>query len=226
MSYRFYLDGILLPVAPGSVQIKYGNRLKKNELVSGKEIVLGYGDQVFEIAFSAVLPQTEYPFADYEGGFKKGGDILDDIKELKEKGTPFRFIIARKSPSGKKMFSTNVKAVFSELRVREDAADGTDIRADIKLTEYRNFAVKKVKKSDGDSGAEKPPSRPEDSKPEPDPVKVAKGDCLWMLAQTYLGDGNRYKELYELNKDVIDTGNDGTGNPTYTIYPGQTLKFS
>jgi len=32
---------------------------------------------------------------------------------------------------------------------------------------------------------------------------VVKGDCLWRIARKYLGDGRRYVEIYELNKDII-----------------------
>lgn len=42
---------------------------------------------------------------------------------------------------------------------------------------------------------------------------VKKGDCLWTIAEKQLGDGFRWKEIYELNSDSIrDPG---------LIYPGQ-----
>lgn len=216
MSYRFYLGGVSLPVAPGRLEIKRGNKVGKIDLVSGEEAVVGQGEAVAEIAFSALLPQSKYPFAEYSDGFKKGCEILAELTELKEKRTPFRFIVTRNGG----MKSTNIKVVFSQLTVKEDAEDGFDIRADVKLTEYRDYAVKRVISP---SGGEKALSRPTDDAPEAKSHKVVKGDCLWMVAQTYLGDGNRYKEIYELNKALIDSGNKGTGNPVYTIYPGQTF---
>lgn len=33
---------------------------------------------------------------------------------------------------------------------------------------------------------------------------VVSGDCLWNIALEYLGNGARYGEIYELNKDIID----------------------
>ncbi|MFQ9148240.1 MAG: LysM peptidoglycan-binding domain-containing protein [Eubacteriales bacterium] len=33
------------------------------------------------------------------------------------------------------------------------------------------------------------------------------GDCLWNIAKKYLGDGSRYTEIAELNKDKIKTPN-------------------
>jgi 5'-nucleotidase/UDP-sugar diphosphatase len=46
---------------------------------------------------------------------------------------------------------------------------------------------------------------------------VVKGDCLWRIARKYLGDGRRYVEIYELNKDIIK-------NPDL-IYISQILKI-
>ncbi len=44
---------------------------------------------------------------------------------------------------------------------------------------------------------------------------VVAGDCLWNIAKTYLGNGARYMEIYNLNKDKIS-------NPDL-IYVGQIL---
>ena len=43
---------------------------------------------------------------------------------------------------------------------------------------------------------------------------VTSGDSLWKIAESILGDGNRYREIKELN-----------GLSSDTIYPGQTLKI-
>jgi len=218
MSYGFYLGDITLPVAPGAVEIKYANKIRKIDLISGKEALAGVGSAVTEISFSALLPEVRYPFASYPGGFRKGSNILADILALKESGLPFRFIVVRNTPDGKPSFSTNIKAVFSELRVKEDAGDGSDIRVDVKLTEYREYAVKRIGNASKSAGAvSSSPALKNRTH------KVVKGDCLWLIAQTYLGNGGRYKEIYSLNKEVIDARNKGTGNPVYTIYPGQIL---
>lgn len=46
---------------------------------------------------------------------------------------------------------------------------------------------------------------------------VVKGDCLWRIAEKYLGSGFRYVEIYELNKDIIKNPN--------LIYISQVLKI-
>jgi len=47
--------------------------------------------------------------------------------------------------------------------------------------------------------------------------KVVKGDTLWGLAKSYLGDGRRYTEIYELNKNILTSPN--------KIYVGQVLQI-
>ncbi|MBM3268108.1 MAG: C39 family peptidase [Candidatus Sericytochromatia bacterium] len=48
-------------------------------------------------------------------------------------------------------------------------------------------------------------------------VTVRPGDSLWRIAQNALGDGSRWREIYELNKDQI-------ANPNL-IHPGQQLRL-
>ena len=42
---------------------------------------------------------------------------------------------------------------------------------------------------------------------------VVSGDTLWGIAQKFYGDGSRYTEIYEANKDKI--------SDPHWIYPGQ-----
>ena len=60
----------------------------------------------------------------------------------------------------------------------------------------------------------------------PPPAKthtVVRGDSLWAIAKKHYNDGGRYPEIYNKNKTTIDGRNKGTGNPKYTIYPGQVF---
>ena len=59
----------------------------------------------------------------------------------------------------------------------------------------------------------------------PDEIKAAdktytikSGDNLSDIAQAQLGDANRWKEIYQLNKDVI-------GDNPDLIHPGKTIKL-
>ena len=43
-----------------------------------------------------------------------------------------------------------------------------------------------------------------DKDPTPAIYTIVENDTLWGIAQCYLGDGLRWEEIYELNKDVIE----------------------
>ena len=228
MSYSFYIGSRLLPVAPSRLEVVYGNKLKKVDLAKGEEVVFsGAVKSLTEVRFTALLPQAVYPFAVYKNGFVSGGKILQELLDLKASGTPFRFIVFRKTASGKTLASTNIRAVFSEIRVLEDAANGSDISVDVRLSEYRDFAVKNVQYTSRfvTANTHAPVKRPADTMPSVKNYRVDKGDTLWMLAQRLLGDGNRYKEIYNVNKSTIDLGNKGKGTSTFTIFPEQMLNI-
>ena len=69
------------------------------------------------------------------------------------------------------------------------------------------------------------PQGPERTSPPPPATHTVKqGDSLWAIAQKELGDGSRYPELYEANRDVIDPENKRRGQrDKYTVHPGQIL---
>lgn len=47
--------------------------------------------------------------------------------------------------------------------------------------------------------------------------EIQKGDTLWAISQKFLGNGARYQEIFEANKEVIK-------NPDL-IYPGQKIRI-
>lgn len=51
-----------------------------------------------------------------------------------------------------------------------------------------------------------------------DVYEVQKGDCLWKIAEKYLGDGARYADIVAWNEESIEDPN--------LIYPGMTLRVA
>ena len=47
--------------------------------------------------------------------------------------------------------------------------------------------------------------------------EIQKGDSLWKIAQKFYGDGNKWKKIYEDNKEVIKDPD--------LIYPGQKIRI-
>lgn len=55
--------------------------------------------------------------------------------------------------------------------------------------------------------------------------KVKSGDSLYSIAKAMLGDGNRWMEIYNLNKSAIDAANKGKAVSKYTLTTGMSLKL-
>lgn len=99
-----------------------------------------------------------------------------------------------------------------------------DLYYTIRLREWKDYSPISVSVGRGDQPTGRASQQDREGTPgKTGPHTVVAGDCLWMIAQTYYGDGSRYPEIYAANKAQIDAGNRGTGNPKYTIYPGQVF---
>ena len=103
----------------------------------------------------------------------------------------------------------------------DDAGAGFDVKVKVSLKQYRAYGTKTVKLQPAPTPAEKPKAtvqaapRPAPSAQKKSTYTVKSGDCLWNIAKKYLGDGSRYNEIYNLNKDKIKNPN--------LIYPNQVL---
>jgi hypothetical protein len=234
MSYTFFLGDTMLPVAPDQLQIKIKNQNKTITLINEGEVNILKRPGLIEITFRALFPNVSYPFAQYAGGFKDAAYFLEVLKRLKTQADkdgnllPFQFIVYRAMPDGKILFDTNIKVALEEYKIVESAAGGFDCLVDISLKQYRLYGTKTVEikppaAAQQQATAQTAQPRPAESAPQAKTHTVASGDSLWAIAKRYLNNGERYPEIYTLNQAAIDAGNKGTGNPKYTIYPGQVF---
>jgi len=221
MAYDFYLDAMLLPVAPSKLTISIDNKNKTMVLINDGEINILKKPGLTDISFTALLPQTKYPFAVYKNGFQKADVFLDKLEQLKASQKPFQFIVSRTFPNGKLLFDTNIKVSLEDYKILEDSKNGFDVNVEIKLKQYRDYGTKTVNVTIKQSKpvATVQNTRPAESSPAPKVTAksyaVAKGDTLWAIAKKYYGDGSKYTKIFEANKGVLKNPN--------VIYPGQVL---
>lgn len=226
MAYKFYIDKVLLPVPPSKMTTKISNKNKTVTLINDGEVSILKSQGLTEISFDLLLPNVEYPFADYKSGkFKNAKYFLDKFEKLKSNKTAFQFIVSRELPKGKDLFSTNITLSLEDYSIIEDAKEGFDVTASIKLKQYKLFSTKVVQlqttiAASSSSGVifipakeETPPKVNTSTIP---PYTVKSGDCLWNICKRYLGDGSKYWSIAELNN---------IKNP-HLIYAGQVIRFS
>lgn len=218
MAYSVFLDGVLLPITPAKLELKIKNQNKTINLINGEEINVLKAPGLSEVQFDAVFPQVSYPFTN---GQPKSADFyLSLLERLKTGKNPFQYIVSRVTPAGKILFDTNLKVGLEDYKFTDDVKQGFDISVTIKLKQWRDYGTKTVKIEKPTTPTEKPKAtveKPRDTStaPQKKTYTVVKGDCLWNIAKRYLGDGSRYMEIYNLNKDKIKNPN--------LIYVGQVL---
>ena len=217
--YYFYLDEILLPIAPKKLQVKIGNNNKTLNLINEGEINILKKSKLTEINFDALLPNVKYPFATYKDSFKNSAYFLENIEKLKTSEKPFQFIVSRKMPSGKILYDTNIKVALEDYTITEEAENGFDSNVSIKLKQYKDYSTKTVqitiKQERPRPVVTQKPSRPAPTAPQTKTYTVVRGDSLWAIARKYYGNGKQYTKIYNANRNKIK-------NPSL-IYPGQVL---
>jgi len=211
MAYVFYLDGIRLPVTPSGLNITTKNKNGVITLLNGEEISVLRSAGLREITFEALLPQKQYPFSYYPDGFLPAHFYLAKLEILKREKKPFYFLVSRTNERGRPQFDTNILVSLEDMTVRESAENGIDCIVSIKLREYKSYKLKEYTLPTENTAA----AVTREAKPTPKSYVVKKGDCLYNICKTELGNGNRYKEIATLN---------GIKNPNL-IYPGQVIYF-
>lgn len=203
-----YIDHVLFPVPPAKIVTETENDNKVIKLIDGSEVTLTGGCGLKKFTFDLLLPWTKYPFAMYDGEFKSAAYYLDVLERICEENKAVWFDVYRTLPDITKIYLTNILAVPQKMTIEENAENGADITARVVLKEYRRLKSGIV---ENESRA----SVRSDTFETPLTYTVRQGDSLWLIAKKYLGSGDKYKYLAELN---------GIKTP-YAIYPGQTLKL-
>lgn len=216
MPYEVYLDGTLLPVTPGSLEIKVNGQNETVNLINKSEVNRIFPPGLSEVSFTALLPAQEYSFCN--GKPQSIQSYLNKLESLKTEKKYFQFVAVRTKPDGTPMHNTNLTVSLEEYTISEDVEDlGFDTSVEISLKQWKAYGSKSIELAQDDTGAvaEVKEDRPAQNAPVPTTYTVKPGDCLWNIAKKQLGDGSRWQEIYELNQDKIQNPN--------LIYSGQVL---
>lgn len=217
--YEVYIDDMRLPIPPQKIPIKYPGQNKTANLINGDEINLVRPSGLAEVSLDVILPQMNYPSAVWDGSVGNAEDFLDHLQGLKESRNPFEFIVIRDGPSRFSSFDTIMDVTLEGYEVADDVKEGLDLAVSISLKEYRHFGTRvmdfKLIEDQSVPKASAPETERQGRPPKVQTYTTANGDCLWKIAKKLLGDGSRWKEIYDLNRDRISNPN--------LIYAGQVL---
>ncbi len=230
--YYLYLDNELMPITPEKVQIKIKGGNKTISLINEGEVNQIKPSKLTEISFDLLLPNQAYPFALYKNGeFLPPSYFLDLFEKLKAKKKPFKFKLLRTDPQGNSLFDTSLDVTMESCPITEDAKEGFDVQVGIELKEWRDYGVTtiKVKKSSGKTKVTKKKTAKKSSskKSKSSSYVVKSGDTLWAIAKKYLGNGGKWKTIYNANKSIIEKAAKSHGYASsatgHWIFPGTKL---
>lgn len=229
--YDFYIAyGVVvlrLPITPGELNIKSGSNNKVVTLIDEGDINILKSPSLTEIEFTARYPMRPYPYSKDYTGFSVHWAALKLLKETKQ---PFRFIVARHTPSGRRTWDTNLRVALEDISIKENADEGDDVLVDFKLKQYKPYSTKVLRlksvipTTTSTSTVARAVSTVVESLGN---YTVKSGDCLWNIAKRYYGSGAKWKVIYEANKNLIEQtakkyGKKSSSNGHW-IYPGTKL---
>ncbi|MFP3917711.1 LysM peptidoglycan-binding domain-containing protein [Lysinibacillus telephonicus] len=204
--YRFFLDGMQLPIAPSSMTMKINGKNETVTLINEGEVNVLKKPGLTDIDFEVEFPNVKYPYAVYPNGFQPSAYYLDKLEKLKLSQKPFKFIVNRMKPNGFLLFDTNMTVSIEDYEIEDNAENGFDMVVKIKLKQYREYRTETIKNQPRTSSStnlnqkvtvEK--KRSTTGKEKPKTHTVARGETLWGIAKRYLGEGSKYTELAKIN---------------------------
>lgn len=232
--YQFYMDDMLLPVTPGAMTLKVANQNKTVTLINEGEINILKLPGLSKISFNALLPNKEYPFAQYESGFQNAHYYMDKLELLKTKCLPFQFQVIRTDDRGEMLMdSLDMQVSLESYELEENAEEYEfDVMAKIELLQYKPYGTKTIEFKKTETTTEATVTEKRDTSTAPKTTggyTVVAGDNLWDIARVKLGDGSRMNEIYELNRDTIEAAAKKYGRSSssngWWIYPGTVLQL-
>lgn len=193
------------PVNPSEISIRRDRSFETFPIMNLGEVDFPHGEKIKEISFSSFFP------AESDLSYCRYNDIPDPQYAMNQINTwmsdrqPLRLRI---DPT-----EVNVLVILSSHNSTFRGSEPGDVYFDLTFRTWRDYQIRTVGElSDGGTATE----AREDWKPVPQTYTVQTGDSLWKIAKLQLGSGSRWREIYDMNAEVI-------GNDADLIIPGQEL---
>jgi|GEM_PF-1955610 len=234
--YRFYIDDILLPIAPKSMNTKYPDRNETIDLADGREFNLINPVGLTEYAFTFELPAflDKYPFAHQETPtlhFTQGWELFRYLRQLKTDGDVVVFKVLRCIGSNDQPFDElrEDRIAIGTLDTGEDAVDlGKDFSVNISLKvtpDIGNLKLDNLEIKDNKATGTINQERDITVAKGWQTYVVQKGDSPNEIARKLYGTASAWTQIYQANKEAIDKRAEKDGMPKGYLAAGQVLQI-
>lgn len=216
--YKMYLgvnngeEGFIIPRLPEKIDISEEGDNKTYNIINLGEVNNISLPKLTNISFESYFPLNDGPYVSSDELFNPSF-YIKKIDEWRKNLQKIRFIFTGGPIEINDLFS------IENFKYSENGGEVGDIYFSIELKRYKQYSAKKVivqTSSNGTiSATTSQNSSRENNKQTITSYTVVSGDTLWHIAKRFLGDGNRYNEIANLNN---------ISNPD-KIYIGQVLKI-
>ncbi len=208
----FYLtapDGsrIHFPVNPERITCNTGNRILTFDVITLGEISLPRGRVPTVFSFEGFFPGEARKNDPMVKSWRSPKELAGILSLWRNEGTKLRLLVTETPINHDVYFDGDGSFQHEWL------GGHGDCWYSLRFVEARELAIR----AEGGEADGVQQTRP--TPPAPKTYTVKPGDTLWAIAKKFLGDGRRWREIYNNNVDVI-------GKDPNLIRPGQVLRIA
>ena len=210
LTFNAEREKIHFPVNPEEIQINCGGKFDSASIAGLGEILIQQDRPAVEISWSSFFPSSYFAGMNFEVMYDPYW-VSSRINSWKARNGPCHLIISNSN--------IDMYVLVSKYTLKEVGGDVGPVYYDISLKEYREVTVRQVTvDTENGTASVTPDTMRIDNTIRPQTYTVTEDDTMYNIAKAQLGDGERYMEIYELNKTVIGS------IPTW-IFPGMVLRL-
>lgn len=202
ISFNNEAEAIEFPILPEKIEVSSSGGSKTYEISELGEVNVIKSAKLTEIAFESIFPASWFPGCNVsQPALFPPSHYIDRIDKWRREKQPMRLVLVGSS------MNINLPVSVERFIWSESGGAVGDIAFQIALKEYRFYAARKVQVAAQSGSASvampvlliaSPAARP-DTRVQPKTYTLVAGDNLWKVAQKFLGDGSKYKQIQTLN---------------------------
>lgn len=190
-----------LPVTPADLTIQSGQQNQSVQVTQVGEIALWGPEKLEAFTLQSFFPlEDNAPYAEYTG-YPTSWECVEIINNLRRSGKPIRFIMSDKRLD----IDINMEIIIETFDYTLKDASG-DVYYSLTVKKYKKVTMPSSKSPDAPVLSRSVPSSKETSGSNKT-YTVKSGDTLWGIAKKQYGNGSKYIDIYNANKDKLKDPN-------------------
>ncbi|MDR3345174.1 MAG: LysM peptidoglycan-binding domain-containing protein [Oscillospiraceae bacterium] len=200
-------DNLRLPIVSSKFQVSGASKNSSLTVLGLGELTIPQPSPAQSVSFSGFFPAHKPPTISWTGTWPSPKKLVTKIKKWKDDGTRVHLIVTNSW--------INLTGYVDTFACDEGAFGAGDIGYSFSLKASPLVTVRKITVKNGKAQLPGNSKSRSGSRTIPGTYTVIKGDSLYLIAKKLLGDGAKWKLIYNANKAKI--------KDPHWIYPGQVF---